>query len=127
MEMCRSMEDEGYYTSGKALNGWPKVAIELLVLGGMRILGSGCSFDVIEDLTNVNETTHCKLFHKKVCRWGTGLSNVLVNLPRNEAEIRHVTGLYEIVGMPGCIGSIDCVHLVWDKCPAGFLSALKGK
>ena len=29
--------------------------------------------------------------------------------------------------MPGCVGSVDCVHLVWDKCPAGFLSQCRGK
>ena len=52
---------------------------------------------------------------------------MLFRLPRNEGKIRHVTGLYERVGLPGCVGSIDCVHLVWDKCPAGFLSACRGK
>ena len=58
---------------------------------------------------------------------GEGLADELVNLPRNIYESRHVTGLFERVGLPGCVGSIDCVHLVWDKYPAGFLFACKGK
>jgi len=31
------------------------------------------------------------------------------------------------VELPRCVESIDCVHSVWDKYPAGFLSAYKGK
>ena len=58
---------------------------------------------------------------------GEGLADELVNLSRNIYESRHVTGLFERVGLPGCVGSIDCVYLVWNKCPAGFLSACKGK
>ena len=75
----------------------------------------------------MNEATNRKFFHEKVCRWVTGLSKVWINLPHNEAELRHFTVLYKRVGLPGCVWSIDCVHLVWDKCPAGFLSACKGK
>ena len=50
-----------------------------------------------------------------------------VRLPETEMEMRHVVGLYERIGLPGCVGSVDCVHLVWDKCPAGYLSQCKGK
>ena len=50
-----------------------------------------------------------------------------VKLPETERELRHVVGLYERIGLPGCCGSVDCVHLVWDKFPAGYLSQCKGK
>ena len=117
------MEDEGYYVRGKSCSGWPKVDIELLVLGALRVIGSGCSFDAIEELTNVSECTHHKFFQTQFFPWGRGLTKVLVHLPCNKDKLRQVTGLYERVGLPGCVGSIDCVHLVWDKCPSGFLSA----
>ena len=61
--------------------------IDLLLLGALRKLGSGCIFDVIEELKNVNEATNRKFFHEKVCRWVTGLSKVWINLPHNEAEL----------------------------------------
>ena len=44
-----------------------------------------------------------------------------------EAEITHVEGLYGCLGLPGCVGSVDCVHIPWEKCPAGLLSSCKGK
>ena len=48
-------------------------------------------------------------------------------MPATEEEIAHVMRPYEERGFPGCVGSIDCVHLIWDKCPAGAYSACKGK
>ena len=35
---------------------------------------------------------------------------------------------YERIGLPDCCGgSIDCMHLVWDKCHLGLSSMCKGK
>jgi len=49
-------------------------------------------------------------------------------MPPCDAEsLRHVLGLYERLGHPGCTGAIDCVHVIWDKCPAGPKSACNGK
>ena len=30
-----------------------------------------------------------------------------IKLPRTNGEIRHVMGLYEMNGLPGCMGSVD--------------------
>ena len=30
-------------------------------------------------------------------------------------------------GLPGCVGSINCVHVRWDNCPAGLLGECVGK
>ena len=50
-----------------------------------------------------------------------------MKLPDSEQEIRHIMGMYERIGHPGCIGSVDCVHIVWDKCNAGMKSLCCGK
>lgn len=46
--------------------------------------------------------------------------------------MRNRTGLlvvdeYASLGLPGCVGSVDCVHVGWDKCPSQYLSLNKGK
>jgi hypothetical protein len=38
-----------------------------------------------------------------------------------------VSHFYEKIGLPGCAGSADCVHLFWDKCPAPLVSQCRGK
>lgn len=35
--------------------------------------------------------------------------------------------MYARMGLPGCIGSTDCVHLKWDRCPIGITNLCKGK
>ena len=121
------MQEEGYYRGGKRRNGWPKVEVELLVLASLRLLGSGCTYDLAEEFTSVGQETLRCFFQNIFCKWGRALSRKTVTLPETEEEMRHVVGLYERVGLPGCVGSVDCVHLVWDKCPAGYVSQCKGK
>ena len=69
------------------------------MLGALRVLASGCSFDLVEELSNVDEVTPRSFFHHRFCPWGKGLVDELVNLPRNVYEIRHVTGLFEWVDL----------------------------
>jgi Plant transposon protein. len=51
----------------------------------------------------------------------------IIKMPHDEDSIAHVTGPYERRGLPGCVGSIDCVHVCWDRCPASIHSVCKGK
>ena len=50
-----------------------------------------------------------------------------MNLLDSEEEIQHVTGLYERSSHPGCIGSTDCAHVVWDRYNSGIWSSCCGK
>ena len=127
-DICRDIMMEGFYRHGKSdASGSEAVQIELLVLGSLRIMGSGCTFDAIEELTNVSEETHRVFFHNKFCAWGDRVFPQHVHQPKTEEEIKNVLALYERIGLPGCGGSVDCVHLVWDKCMAGAASACTGK
>jgi hypothetical protein len=38
-----------------------------------------------------------------------------------------VSDHYAKLLVPGCGGSVDCVHIAWDMCPAGIRSDCKGK
>ena len=44
-----------------------------------------------------------------------------------DRELEEVMSIYSKLGLPGCIGSIDCVHLKWDKCPESLRNDCKGK
>ena len=35
--------------------------------------------------------------------------------------------VYSLLGLPGCIASMDGVHLAWDNCPSPYLPLYKGK
>ena len=127
-DICTDIKLHGLHEEGKKdASGSEAVSIELLVLGSLRLVGSGCTFDAIEELTNVDEETHRVFFHENFCAWGERAAERHIRMPSTDEEFRHILALYERIGLPGCGGSVDCVHLVWDKCPSGLSSACKGK
>ena len=44
-----------------------------------------------------------------------------------DAEISRTLSVYDRLGFPGCIGSTDCVHIRWERCPVGDRFLHKGK
>ena len=107
--------------------GEESIRISLLVLGSLRCIASGCTFDAIEELTCVSQDTHRVFFHKYFCTWGRDAAKDLIKMPHDDDTIAHVTAQYEKRGLPGCVGSVDCVHVCWDRCPASMHSVCKGK
>jgi hypothetical protein len=107
--------------------GRPCCALRLLVLGVLRVLGTATTFDVIEEATDISFQTH-NAFFKQFVKWvSTSMFEKYIHLPRNVDEVMHVQDYYDRLGLPGCTGSVDCVHWAWDMCPAGLYSDCKGK
>ena len=128
LEIVRSLKEENGLADFKVeASGEEGVHIRLLVLGSLRALGSGCTFDLIEELTSVSEESHRVFFQKEFLKWGERIAPRFIKMPDNQEEVRHIMALYERLGLPGCAGSIDCVHLVWDRCPAKWSNLCKGK
>ena len=46
------------------------------------------------------------------------LSQEWLRLP-TEVELCHIMEVYTLLGLPGCIGSFDVVHIPWGMCPWG--------
>jgi hypothetical protein len=127
IEICKDIERINGVRRETDRAGDKTIPIGLLVLAALRILGSGCTFEAVEELTAVSEETHRKFFHEQFCRWGEKAAKEHITMPESKEDLLHVLRQYEEKGFPGCVGSIDCVHLIWDKCPAGALSSCKGK
>ena len=102
--------------------GVPGVDVRLLVLGSLRVNASGCTFDLIEELTNVAEETIRTFYHDKFSTWGDLVSGEYIKMPGDEASYRRVERMYSERGLPGCAASVDCVHILWDRCPASLRS-----
>jgi hypothetical protein len=102
--------------SGK---GRPPHPLELKVMGCLRVLGRSACFDDLEDATFIDEETHRRFFHQFIAIFARGDTFAQwVSTPASQQEIMDVMSLYTLVGLSGCIGSIDCVHIPWGMCPA---------
>lgn len=123
---------------GKALElGFPRVPIsavgikgvplELQVLGVLRVLGRGTCFDGIEELTGGSAECHRVFFHKFCELFARRYYDEYVYLPRDDNEKRAWASDYARMGLPGAIGSTDCVHVKWERCTHSLSNLCTGK
>lgn len=47
-------------------------------------------------------------------------SSVYVNREPSVQELRDIQGQHQKQGFPGCIGSVDCMHLHLKNCPKDY-------
>ncbi len=100
--------------------------LELMILGALRYLGRGWTFDNIEESTGIDEETHRQFLHLFIKNGSTALYEKSVRTPGTVAEAPHHTHKMEIAGFPGCISSTDATHIVIEKCQARICNAHMG-
>ena len=47
--------------------------------------------------------------------------------PPNEADLKLILAHSDSRGFPGMLGSIDCMHWAWEKCPTAHKGQYQGK
>jgi hypothetical protein len=99
--------------------------IELKLLGSLRILGKGCSWDLLYELSGVSAEVHRRWTLAFIKKFSLDMYPIYVHGPRDNAEMENISGLYAASGFPGCIGSTDCVHIRWEKCPSVWATAYR--
>jgi hypothetical protein len=48
--------------------------------------------------------------------WHWYIRDTHIKMPETKDEIDHVENIYCLIGYPGCLDSIDCVHIPWGAC-----------
>ena len=120
--------------------------LELLVLGALRYLGRGWTFDDLEESTAISAEVHRAFFHEVrvgdlihvmlfisfpntnhisppislllqfVKVGSTVLYKKYVVAPTTAEEAKAHLGEYEAAGLHGCVGSTDATHITTEKC-----------
>jgi hypothetical protein len=106
--------------------------IELCLLGSLRYLARGWTFDDLEESTSIGEETHRQFFHCFIYWGSTFLFNKFVSFPRNEFEIRDCQNMMDCrnmmdsAGFHGCVGSTDATHVKMMRCPVSRADKHRG-
>jgi hypothetical protein len=50
-----------------------------------------------------------------------------IYIPWNITKMQRISRHYNAAGLPGCVGSMDVVHVKWANCPTGDHNHAKGK
>jgi hypothetical protein len=87
-----------------------------MILGSLRYLGRGWTFDDVEENTGVSAETHRQFFHEFIKIGSTFLYDQYVVPPSTPDEAKEHMLEMEQAGLPGCLGSTDGTHVIVEKC-----------
>ncbi len=96
-------------------HGCQPAPMELLLLGCLRYLGRGWSFDDLEEVTGISEETHRKFLHLFLI-WGSSYFFDKYVIAYDGDELQQNSKEYEMAGFAGCVGSGDATHIGMLKC-----------
>ena len=116
------------WTPDKVCNAGKLVSsLELKVLGALYVLGTGASQHQVGVQTHLSKEVHRVFFLLWLSRMSS-ISTEYIYMPTTEEQFKFVVGeYYSARGLPGCVGSVDCVHVGWDKCPIMYHNMYTGK
>lgn len=93
------------------------VPAEILVLGTLKILANGETFDSVAEKAHVGSTTLRVFFHEFISKFAEEMYPIYCYPPTTDEDIDKSVNLYEINGFPGCVGSVDVTHITWWTSP----------
>eukprot|EP00904_Undaria_pinnatifida_P004183 jgi/Undpi1/13766/HiC_scaffold_9.g03417.m1 len=96
------------------------------VLGALQVLGRGNCFADVASFSLMSRSTAEKSFHRFCDCFSAGLWHQWVRLPEGD-DLKNVESIYSRLGFPGAVGSTDCTHVAWERCPFSQTNNHKGK
>jgi len=103
-----------------------KIAVEFKIMIALRVLGRDECNDSVAEYLNIGESTIGPIFKQFLAGCVKYLYPKYVYIPENE-ELNQIRLVYEKMGLPGCIGSMDCTHILWHRCPKILRNNCTGK
>ncbi|KAL3758310.1 hypothetical protein ACHAWU_004275 [Discostella pseudostelligera] len=100
--------------------------LELLILGALRYIGRGWTFDDLEEATAIGEDTHRRFFHQFIRVGATILFDKYVHTPRTCEEIEKHMEEFKLAGLPGACASTDATSIVHEMCSHRIQRVHKG-
>jgi hypothetical protein len=97
--------------------GRPIPSLHVKILSSLRILGTGCAFSDCYDGSFMDGQTVRKFYYRFIDQFARHLYSEWIYGPRDATELDTTLSIYHRLGLTGAIGSTDCFHLFWDRCP----------
>ncbi len=103
-----------------------RIPIEYKLLVCLRIIGRGHDFDTLNEISLIPVATCHHIFHTFVRNFNARFFDMYVYMPVGN-ELIEMMNVYKMLGFNGAIGSIDCTHVKWNKCPVNKQNYCIGK
>lgn len=106
--------------------GRPASPIGLLLLGALRYLGRGLTFDDLEEYTAIDEETHRQFFHQFILYGETVMFPQYVRMPTTAEEFKTHMSEFYTGGLWGAGFSADATNVVMWRCEHNLKQANTG-
>ena len=104
------------------------VSAEISLLLTLRRLRTGLAASQMNDMVGLGTSTILSKFRITISAILSELGpRYLKSLTVADQRILNELDVNARRGFPGCIGSLDCMHVRWAKCPKQYQAAYKGK
>ena len=100
--------------------------LELLVLGALRYLGRGWTFDDISESTNISEEKHRVFLHSFIDIGATIMFDKWVRQPTLMSDVKDTMYEFAEAGFDGAGFSTDATHVIMEKCSSKLRNAHLG-
>ena len=97
----------------------PATPILVLVLCVLRYISRGWTFDDLSENTGISEEI-IRVFLHKFIEFGSAVlyKRYVVAPATSEEALQHIQD-YKQAGLPGCVGSMDAMHILLEKLNIG--------
>lgn len=99
---------------------------KMKIISVLRVLAYGMSFDAVDELCEIAESTTRKAFFSFIDLMKEEFGSEYLRVP-NKADLQRILAINQRRGFPGCVGSWDCRHWQWKNCPIAWAGQFKGK
>lgn len=125
--MCRESGDKEFNYGERMVTGEWCIPLELKVLSVLRCLGSGLQFMDLSEMTgNLISESECSRFFKVfVAKFRDYFQHLFIK-PLEGEDLARAMREYSMLGLPGCVGSIDCTFVGWDRVSANLKNLYNG-
>lgn len=104
-----------------------RIPVELKCMIALRRLGRGECFDTVSELSRVPIETCRIIFIQFVHNMYVKLKDDFIKFPEiGSPHMQKQLSIYAQLGLPGAIGSMDCTHVKWNKCPFNKQTLCRG-
>jgi hypothetical protein len=127
--MLKRLDDSGYFKRwySRDASGVKASPIELLLLGALRYIGRGLTFDDLEEYTTINKETHRQFFHVFIDFGANYLYPRYVQFPTTDKEYQpHHREEFTEGGLHGAGFSTDATNVLLWRCSHNLKQAHVG-
>jgi hypothetical protein len=108
--------------------GKPSISPTVKFLFALKLLCYGVSPSAFQDYSQMGISTAHECLKHFCCTIANNKDLTLqYHCRMNRSDAKRLSNLHEYHhGIPGMIGSLDCMHVFWKNCPVGWQGAYQG-